>query len=144
MVGGLLIGWYPTTGPAKIAIAVVLLLWLRFALLWLGIFLGLKFRGPGRPRPCRCSSGGSDSSRRVRLGRDDAPWLGTIAEWNPVSATATAARELFGNPTGTTSGWLAENAVLAASSATRDHRSVPAARGGGVPAPAALTRAAAR
>ena len=47
MVGGLLIGWYPTTGPAEIAIAVVLLLWLRFALLWLGIFLGLHFRGPG-------------------------------------------------------------------------------------------------
>jgi ABC-2 type transport system permease protein len=42
-------------------------------------------------------------------------WLGVIAEWNPVSATATAARELFGNPTGATSGWLAENAVLAAS-----------------------------
>jgi hypothetical protein len=42
-------------------------------------------------------------------------WLGAIAEWNPVSATATAARQLFGNPTGVTSGWLAENAVLAAS-----------------------------
>ena len=38
-------------------------------------------------------------------------WLGAIAAWNPLSATATAARELFGNPTGSTEGVLAENAV---------------------------------
>ena len=25
-------------------------------------------------------------------------WLGAIADWNPLSATAAAARELFGNP----------------------------------------------
>ena len=25
-------------------------------------------------------------------------WLGAVAEWNPVSATASATRELFGNP----------------------------------------------
>ena len=25
-------------------------------------------------------------------------WLGTVAEWNPVSATASATREPFGNP----------------------------------------------
>ena len=25
-------------------------------------------------------------------------WLGAIAEWNPVSSTVTASRELFGNP----------------------------------------------
>ena len=40
-------------------------------------------------------------------------WLGTIAAWNPVSATAIAVRGLFGNPTGTRSGWLAENALFA-------------------------------
>ena len=66
-------------------------------------------------------------------------WLGAIAEWNPVSATATAARELFGNPTGATSGWLAENAVLAASVwPLVITAGVPAARGVGLPAPAAL------
>lgn len=41
-------------------------------------------------------------------------WLGAIAEWNPVSATAAAARELFGNPTGAGDGPLAEHAVLLA------------------------------
>jgi hypothetical protein len=40
--------------------------------------------------------------------------LGFLAQWNPVSATAAAARQLFGNPTGTTDGVLAEHAVLLA------------------------------
>ncbi len=42
--------------------------------------------------------------------------LRLIAEWNPVTAVATAARELFGNAApagfGTPGGWPAENAVL--------------------------------
>ena len=38
-------------------------------------------------------------------------WLGAIAAWNPLSATATAARQLFGNPTGVTEGPLADRAV---------------------------------
>lgn len=116
MVGGLLIGWYPTTGPAEIALAIVLLLWLRFALLWLGIFLGLHFRGPGATTAVQVLVWPIGFLSTVFVSAETMPpWLGTIAEWNPVSATATAARQLFGNPTGTTSGWLAENAVIAAS-----------------------------
>jgi len=38
-------------------------------------------------------------------------WLGFLAQWNPVSATAAAARELSGNPTGITNGLLAGHAV---------------------------------
>lgn len=41
-------------------------------------------------------------------------WLAAIAEWNPISATATAARQLFGNPTGITEGWFTSNALLMA------------------------------
>ena len=116
MVGGLLIGWYPTTSPAEIALAIVLLLWLRFALLWLGIFLGLHFRGPGATTAVQVLVWPIGFLSTVFVSAETMPpWLGTIAEWNPVSATATAARQLFGNPTGTTTGWLAENAVVAAS-----------------------------
>jgi ABC-2 type transport system permease protein len=116
MVGGLLIGWRPTTGPAEIALGVVLLLWLRFALLWLGIFLGLTFRGTGATTAVQVLVWPIGFVSTVFVSAETMPgWLGVIAEWNPVSATATAARELFGNPTGATSGWLAENAVLAAS-----------------------------
>ena len=116
MVGGLLIGWRPTTGPAEIALAIVLLLWLRFALLWLGIFLGLSFRGTGATTVVQVLVWPIGFLSTVFVSAETMPgWLGVIAEWNPVSATATATRELFGNPTGVTGGWLAENAVLAAS-----------------------------
>lgn len=116
MLGGLLIGWRPTTGPAEIALGVLLLLWLRFALLWLGIFFGLTFRGTGATTAVQVLVWPIGFLSTVFVSAETMPgWLGVIAEWNPVSATATAARELFGNPTGATSGWLAENAVLAAS-----------------------------
>ncbi|GHH46919.1 hypothetical protein GCM10018773_38610 [Streptomyces candidus] len=39
-------------------------------------------------------------------------WLGTVAAWNPVSSTVTAARELFGNPVAGGGSWVEENAVL--------------------------------
>ncbi|WP_136709532.1 ABC transporter permease [Agromyces sp. H66] len=116
MLGGLLIGWRPTTGPAEIVLGVVLLLWLRFALLWLGIFLGLSFRGTGATTAVQVLVWPIGFLSTVFVSAETMPgWLGSIAQWNPVSATATAARELFGNPTGTTGGWLADNAVLAAS-----------------------------
>lgn len=116
MLGGLLIGWRPTTGPAEIALGVVLLLWLRFALLWLGIYLGLTFRGTGATTAVQVLVWPIGFLSTVFVSAETMPgWLGVIAEWNPVSATATATRELFGNPTGATSGWLAENAVLASS-----------------------------
>jgi len=41
-------------------------------------------------------------------------WLATLADWNPISATAAACRELFGNPTGITGGVLADHAMLLA------------------------------
>ncbi|MEV1131744.1 ABC transporter permease [Agromyces sp. NPDC049794] len=116
MLGGLLIGWRPTTGPTEIALGVLLLLWLRFALLWLGIFLGLTFRGTSATTAVQVLVWPIGFLSTVFVSAETMPgWLGAIAEWNPVSATATAARELFGNPTGATGGWLADNAVLAAS-----------------------------
>jgi ABC-type multidrug transport system permease subunit len=116
MIGGLVIGWRPTTGPAEIALGIALLLWLRFALLWLGIFLGLRIRGTNATTAVQVLVWPIGFLSTVFVSAETMPgWLGAIAEWNPVSATATAARELFGNPTGATSGWLAENAVLAAS-----------------------------
>lgn len=41
-------------------------------------------------------------------------WLGVIAAWNPVSATATAIRELFGNPAAVGNAWTEANALAAA------------------------------
>jgi ABC-2 type transport system permease protein len=41
-------------------------------------------------------------------------WLGWLAEWNPISATAEATRALFGNPTVAGTTWASEHALLLA------------------------------
>lgn len=39
-------------------------------------------------------------------------WLGFVTEWNPLSATVSALRELFGNPgIATGSSWASEHAL---------------------------------
>jgi hypothetical protein len=41
-------------------------------------------------------------------------WLGTLAEWNPLSATVYATRDLFGNPGADGASFVAQNARLLA------------------------------
>lgn len=41
-------------------------------------------------------------------------WLGAVAAWNPISSTASANRELFGNPVGADATWISQNAQLMA------------------------------
>jgi ABC-type multidrug transport system permease subunit len=115
MIGGLVLGWSIGTNPASAVLAVLLLLWLRFAFLWLGIFLGLIFRGTGATTAVQVLVWPVGFLSAALVAPETMPaWLRPIAEWNPVSATATAARELFGNPTGVTSGILADNAAMLA------------------------------
>ena len=42
------------------------------------------------------------------------PVVSTIAEWNPLSSTAAATRDLFGNPGWGGDSWVAEHSVLMA------------------------------
>ena len=115
ILGGLLIGWRISSDPASVALAVLLLLFLRFALLWVGIFLGLAFRGEGTTMAVQVLVWPIGFLSTAIVSAETMPgWLGVVASWNPLSATATAARQLFGNPTGVTSGPLAEWAVLLA------------------------------
>lgn len=115
MVGGLLVGWHLDAGAAATALAVALLLWLRFAVLWIGIYLGLALRGEGALAAVQVLVWPLGFLSNLFVAPETMPgWLGALAQWNPVSATAAAARELFGNPTGVTDGVLAEHAVLLA------------------------------
>jgi ABC-2 type transport system permease protein len=41
-------------------------------------------------------------------------WLGVIGTWNPLSATATAIRELFGNPNWNADTWATEHSIALA------------------------------
>jgi ABC-2 type transport system permease protein len=112
ILGGLLIGWRITSDPASAALAVLVLLLLRFAVLWIGIFVGLSFRGEGATMAVQVLVWPIGFLSTAIVSAETMPgWLGAIAAWNPLSATASAARELFGNPTGITTGPLADHAV---------------------------------
>ncbi|MHA6625205.1 ABC transporter permease [Pseudonocardia sichuanensis] len=112
---GLAVGWRITGGlPAALA-AVGLLLLLRFALLWVGIYLGLLARGTGAVTAAQALEFPVAFLSGVFLAPAAMPAVvATIAEWNPLSSTAAAARELFGNPSWGGDSWVAQHPVLMA------------------------------
>ena len=112
---GLAIGWrwHGTLGAAVAAFGLLLLL--RLAFMWIGIWLGLKATSPemvnsvyGILYPVTMLSSAFIAIELMPA------WLGTIAAWNPISATITSTRRLFENPGVETSGWIADNATLMA------------------------------
>ncbi|MEV0582384.1 ABC transporter permease [Nonomuraea sp. NPDC050310] len=112
---GLAVGWRPTGGPAGALAAVALLLLLRFALIWAGIYLGLLTRDPGAVAAAQALEFPVGFLSNAFVAPSSMPgWLGAIAEWNPLSATVGAVRELFGNPTWGGDSWVAQHSVLMA------------------------------
>lgn len=99
---GLAIGWSVDSSAWEALAAVALVVAWATAMIWLGTLLGVVARSPD-------AVSGSVflvifpltfvSSVFVPIGGLPAG-LRQVAEWNPVSAVATAVRELFGNPTG--------------------------------------------
>jgi ABC-2 type transport system permease protein len=113
---GLLVGWRVRNSAADAALAVGLILLLRFALTWAGIYLGLVVPNPDTVGvivfplafPLTAIS-------NVFVAPELMPgWLGTVSAWNPLSATVAAARELFGNPTIAGDSWVAGHSLLLA------------------------------
>ncbi|MFC7968952.1 ABC transporter permease [Streptomyces cinereoruber] len=98
---GYAMGWRADGGPGAFLGALGLLLLLRFAMLWIGIFLALV---AGRAELVQAVQilvwplGFLSNAFASPASMPD--WLGAVVEWNPMSATATAVRELFGNPGG--------------------------------------------
>lgn len=93
---GLLLGWRPEGGAADLVLAYALLLWLRFGLLWAGVWIGLKAGTPEAAMTAQLAIWPVAFVSTVFVDPRTMPaWLGTVAEWNPLSATASAVRELF-------------------------------------------------
>jgi ABC-2 type transport system permease protein len=116
VVCGLLVGWQWRGGLVDAAAAVGLILLLRFALTWMGIYLGLVAPNPDTVAmivfplafPLTAVS-------NVFVAPELMPgWLGTAAGWNPLSSTVAAARDLFGNPGMGGDSWPAQHATLLA------------------------------
>ncbi|MFC8518537.1 ABC transporter permease [Streptomyces sp. NPDC057257] len=98
---GYALGWRVHGSPAEFLAAMGLLLLFRFAMLWIGIQLALV---AGRPELVQAVQilvwpvGFLSNAFAVPESMPD--WLGTVVEWNPMSQTATAVRDLLGGPGG--------------------------------------------
>ncbi|WP_246574817.1 ABC transporter permease [Streptomyces genisteinicus] len=112
---GWVIGWRWHGGFAAFLGAVGLLLLLRFAMLWAGIHLAMV---AGRPELVQAVQilvwPVAFLSNAIASPASMPSWLGAVVEWNPMSATATAVRGLFGNPVAAGDSWAATHAELLA------------------------------
>lgn len=112
---GLLLGWRWHGSAAAALGAFGLLLLLRFAMLWIGIHLGML---AGRPELVMAVQilvwPVGFLSNAFATPQSMPGWLGAVVEWNPMSATGTAIRELFGNPAAASPSWASDHAALLA------------------------------
>jgi len=117
-VTGLCIGWHTTTPALEVLAGFGIGLLFSFALTWVNACLGMAVKGPESAQgivfivmfPLAFVS-------NVFVPTQGMPsWLQTIANWNPVSAVASACRELFGNPnpSATIQAWPMQHPVEAA------------------------------
>ncbi|MFJ2025978.1 ABC transporter permease [Streptomyces sp. NPDC087897] len=112
---GYAVGWRWHHGPGAALGAMGLLLLLRFAMLWVGIHLALVAGRPEMVSAVQILVWPVGFLSNVFAAPGSMPaWLGAVVEWNPMSATATAVRDLFGNPGGAAGSWAAEHAGLLA------------------------------
>ncbi|MEU3854625.1 ABC transporter permease [Streptomyces sp. NPDC029554] len=96
---GAALGWRPGGGPAALLAAVGLLLLFRFAMLWIGIHLALVAGRPELVQAVQILVWPVGFLSNAFATPDSMPgWLGTAVEWNPMSHTATAVRDLFDVP----------------------------------------------
>jgi ABC-2 type transport system permease protein len=112
---GLALGWRWHGGFAAALAAFGLLLLLRFALLWVGIFIGLVVKNAQSVTMVQVLVWPIGFLSSAFVATSTMPsWLGAIAQWNPLSLAATAARALFENPGTSPASWIGTHAVLAA------------------------------
>jgi ABC-2 type transport system permease protein len=96
---GLAVGWRAHEGLLHALAGFGLLVVLRYALSWVGVYLGLIVKSEetaDRMIPLVFPVSMISNSYVPTQGMPS--WLRTIADYNPVSAAVAACRELFGNP----------------------------------------------
>ncbi|WP_328650106.1 ABC transporter permease [Micromonospora sp. NBC_00330] len=115
LLTGLAIGWRAHGGVGATLAAMGLILLLRFAVIWVGIFLGLVTRGQTAVVAVQTLEFPLGFLSNAFVAPSTMPaWLGAVAAWNPLSATVGATRELFGNPGWGGDSWAAQHYQLLA------------------------------
>jgi ABC-2 type transport system permease protein len=112
VAAGLLVGWHWHEGASKALLAIALLLLLRFAAIWVGVYLGLITGSPEGVAAVQILIWPFGLLSNAFVAPSTMPdWLGVVAEWNPLSSTVAAIRELFGNPGWGGESWIAQHAI---------------------------------
>ncbi|MFI7004480.1 ABC transporter permease [Nocardia sp. NPDC050175] len=115
MLTGLVLGWRHHGSLGDLCTAIALILLLRFALIWIGVYLGLAFTSSAAIIGVQTAEFPIGSLSGVFVATTAMPtWLRTLADWNPLSATVNATRALFGNPGVVTDSWVTAHATLMA------------------------------
>ncbi|MEU2949870.1 ABC transporter permease [Streptomyces xanthochromogenes] len=97
MLVGLAVGWRVDSGPLGALGALGLLMLLRLATTWAGLYLGLLTGSEEAAGQLGSATFMLPLLSNAYIPTDHLPgWLRTIAEWNPISAVASAVRELCG------------------------------------------------
>ncbi len=112
---GLLIGWRFDASPAAFLLAMALLLLLRASMIWVGIFLGVVINSPDATALVQILVFPLGFVSSVFVPTSTMPgWLAPVADWNPLSATVAAVRELLSSPGTGGDAWAVDNAMLLA------------------------------
>lgn len=115
MTLGTMFGWQWHGGLGAGVAAISLLLLLRFALSWVGIVLGLVVSSPESAMKYFSLVFPLAMVADTIVSTSLMPgWLAGLAEWNPLSATVVVVRELFANPTGPATSWVAAHSLIVA------------------------------
>ncbi|MEJ7840030.1 MAG: ABC transporter permease, partial [Thermomicrobiales bacterium] len=112
---GLIVGWRWNDGLGRALIAFGLLLLLRFAVIWVGVYLGLILKTPESVSGLSILIWPFGMLSSAFVSPQNMPRaLEIFANWNPLSSTASAVRELCGNPGVAGGSWITDNAMLMA------------------------------
>jgi ABC-2 type transport system permease protein len=115
IVIALVLGWRSGGSLGATLGAFALLLLLRLALIFVGVYLGLLVKNTEAAGNLFALAFPFGMLSSVFAPPDLMPgWLGTIAAWNPVSSTAGAIRELFVAPAVPSGYWIEDHAIAAA------------------------------
>ena len=112
---GLAVGWRIHRGLGDAVAALGLLVFFQFAMIWVGMYLGLLIGNEETAAQSSILIFPITMLSNVFVPTAGMPgWLRAIADWNPISAVAAAVRQLFGNPAAPANGaWPLEHPVVA-------------------------------
>jgi ABC-2 type transport system permease protein len=112
---GLVVGWRIHNGAGDALAALGLLVAFQIAMTWVGMYLGLLVGSEETAAQASILIFPVVGLSNVFVPTSGMPaWLRLIADWNPVSSLAAAARDLFGNPAAPANGaWPLEHPVIA-------------------------------